>query len=44
MILEGGFEKFQVSADDMWEKKTHDTRQVAKDMLGKSRGFIPKGK
>jgi len=29
--------------NDMWEKMTHEIRKVAKEALGESRGFGPRG-
>jgi hypothetical protein len=38
-ILEGGFEKLQESANDMWDKITCEIRQVAKKTIRESIGF-----
>jgi len=43
-ILEGGFSQAQGSANDMWDKMAQYIRKVAKETLGESRGFGPRGK
>ena len=43
-ILEGGFRQPHGSANDMWERMAHEIKKVAKETLGESRGFGPRGK
>jgi hypothetical protein len=43
-ILEGGFGQAQGSANDMGDKMAQYIRKVAKEMLGESGGFGPRGK
>jgi len=43
-MLEGGFRKPHGSANDMWERISHEIRKVEKETLGVSRGFGPRGK
>jgi len=43
-ILEGGFTQPHGSANYMWERMGHEIKKVAKETLGESRGFGPRGK
>jgi len=43
-ILEGGFRQPHGRANDMWERMAHEIKKVAKETLGESRGFGPRGK
>jgi len=43
-ILEGGFRQPHGSANDMWERMTHEIKKVAKETLGESRRFGPRSK
>ena len=39
-----GFTKLHGSTNDIWDKMTRYIRKIAKEILGESRGYGPRGK